>query len=924
MRNIRLYIGGIRADLDSKVNLPFTFETSKADMPTAVKNSYSKTISLPATENNRTLFGGLWHLDSMVLNAGRGIGNQFNPLKKVDFLLFSDEMVIERGYCQLNTIERKGRSYTFNISLFGGLGEFFYNLAYDSEGESRSMASLDFGADLGFTINAAKVQAVWDDLLNGNFPTIAFVPMHNGVPDSIDADKALISGGGLPASVVDGGATYGAKDGYLLAKLNRKYTEWEIRDLRSYLQRPALRLKDFILACANPANNGGWTLNLDDRFFNLQNPYYTHTYILMPQLNVEEETEDICDDGAVGTVTEQMTQEVITDVLTPASSCMTIVGNEVDMSGVASNAYLTLNIPVQAKILNLANSGDLFLSVRGTAKTYLPSLCFQAVAYDDNNSVLATSNRYVLLSKNHRNEIPSDDQAVGNLLPTKTVTCSDAQITGCFKYISGEYVFTQDETNAKEFILQIERIPRPSTVNKKVHIEITFSRTEKWQSWLGWTSSSIRLNKQRRGNASSAVYSASANLRLSVNTGQMNSLKLVEPTQYASDSYVSQQALMESMDCTPLDLLLSITKSFGLMWLQDNKSKTLSLLTRGRYYNGEVRDIHERIDYSKSMKVLPVTAESNLYTLENEYPETTLSQKYEQEYGRVYGGVKLNVGYDFTQKAVEMMDKVKLKGLVDGALNGTGYWEYFKSSNAIIPAIAEGLKLTYYYDHDGETDTKDVEYNLFSVDALNKMSSPALGVASKNEDGEESSVDIAPALVFFTGIRLEDNFALSDDVSAMATLNNNPCWIWKRPFLPARVPLFRRVAEFSGEVYSLDFGTPKEKYYTSEFSLAPEQALFARFWEDYLTDLLSRDTKKVTCNVIFPPHLDMREEMRCFYLFDRSLWVLNKVTDYDPSKTESVKCEFIRVLSAEAYHTNGQGGNRGDFNDDFNNSFDNL
>ena len=53
--------------------------------------------------------------------------------------------------------------------------------------------------------------------------------------------------------------------------------------------------------------------------------------------------------------------------------------------------------------------------------------------------------------------------------------------------------------------------------------------------------------------------------------------------------------------------------------------------------------------------------------------------------------------------------------------------------------------------------------------------------------------------------------------------------------------------------------------------------------------------------MVFPPHLDMRQEMRHFYLFDRSLWVLNKITDYDPTKTQSVKCEFIRVLNKEAY-----------------------
>ena len=137
----------------------------------------------------------------------------------------------------------------------------------------------------------------------------------------------------------------------------------------------------------------------------------------------------------------------------------------------------------------------------------------------------------------------------------------------------------------------------------------------------------------------------------------------------------------------------------------------------------------------------------------------------------------------------------------------------------------------------------------------------------------------------------------------MATLNGSPCWIYDESRAAARIPRFCRVATFSGETYSLDFGTPRMTYYISEVGLAPEQAVYSRYWERYLTDLLSRDTKKVECYVVFPPHLDMREEMRKFYLFDRSLWVLNKITDYDPTKSETVKCEFIRVIAKDSYLT---------------------
>lgn len=886
MRNIRLYIGGIRADLDSSVTIPFTFQTSDAEMPTSVKNSYSKTVSLKGTETNLLLFGNLWHLDNLVINSGSGIQEEFNPMKRVDFLLFVDEMIVERGYCQLNAINRKGRDITFSVSLFGGLGEFFYNLQTDSDGEKKTLAELDFGGDLSFQINKTYVQSNWDDILGGTLPTITFVPMANGVPKRMDGDKLLIKGGGLPSTYTEGGNTYTVKDGYLLAKGNRKYTEWEVGDLRSYLQRPALRLKDFVAACCDPNNNGGWAVNLDPSFFDSTNPYYEKTYILLPQLNVSEETEDICDDGTFGAKSFQLTASTVQGDLTPTSSCMTLAGEYVDMSADASNAYLSVTLPVQVRIASGTNYGDLYSNVRFSGRTIAYCNTIQAVAYDDQGNIVGRSPRYVFACKNHHNEVQ-------NLLkPTAAVATSDAVVEGVYKYSGGRYLFVQDGTNANTFALQIEKIPRPSSILHRVKIRVYC------QNYL----TTLRTNP--RGNESSLTpINAYSALWQDILGNSANTLKSIQPTQYASDSWVYQKDLLASLETTPLELLLSITKRFGLMWVQDNQEKTVSLYKRENYYTGKMNDIHDRVDYSKGLKVTPVAAKSNNYILADEDVETTLELAYRSSYGREYGEVRLKVGYDFGQEKVEMMEKCKLKEIVDGALSGSGYWVYRNGAGVLPSAIADGMKVTYYRDNGGQTETKDVDYNLFNVTAVTKYNAPALGCACKSDDGEETAVEVAPALVFVQGGQVEGTWHLTDDVSAMATLNNAPCWLWDENLAAARVPRFGRVATFNGETYSLDFGTPRETYYIPEVSLAPEQAIYHRYWETYLTDLLSRDTKVAECYVVFPPHLDMRQEMRKFYLFDRSLWVLNKITDYDPTKEQSVKCEFIRVINREAYHT---------------------
>ena len=910
MRTIRLYIGGIRADLDSSITIPFTFQTSQAEMPTAVKNSYSKTVTLVGSETNLRLFSGLWRLDSLVTNASSGIGIDFNPMKRVGFQLFVDEMVVERGYCQLNAINRKGRDITFSISLFGGLGEFFYNLQTDDDGEKRNLASLDYGTDLGFKINASEVQQNWDDILADNRPSVTFVPMHNGVPKNMDGDKMLIKGGGLPSSITDGGNTYAAKSGYLLAKMNRKYTEWEIGDLRSYLQRPALRVKDFIDAIADPNNNGGWKVHLDHSFFNKKNPYYWDTYMLLPQLNVEEETEDICDDGKITAFSDYPTTTLKTRQLAPTSGCLTISSNYIDMSAYASNAYLKLSLPVQLALTGQANVGPLYMTNRVSHHTENKAICMMAAAWDDDGNLLAVSPRYVFTSKSHRNEI-GDLQAPPAPQPT-----SDAQIAGYFAYSGGEYKFRLDEYNSDTFALTIDKIPRPSSTQHKVQIIFYLQMT---------TAGIPTLNTLRIGYNASNVYVSNTQFSARGLNNSNNAVTLVQPTQYASDSTVTQEALFGSLENTPLEILLSYTKRFGLMWVQENQNKEVSLLTRNSYYTGETVDIHEKIDYSKGLKVTPVTAESNNYVLGDQTTESTLAEAYLSRYGRNYGEVRLKTGYDFGKDKVEMFEKCEFREVVDGALTGSGYWAYSNANGELPSPIADGMKVTYYRDSGGQTYTKDIEYNLFTVSSVSKKNSPALGCASKADDGEETAEEVAPALVFVQGGQVPGNWHLTDDISAMALLNNAPCWIWDTSLSAADVPKFGRVATFDDETYSLDFGTPKETFYIPEISLAPEQAIYSRWWEQYLADLLSRDTKKVECYVVFPPHLDMRQEMRKFYLFDRSLWVLNKVTDYDATKVQPVKCEFIRVLDREAYHSDeavDPGMGRSFKKDAYNNSYE--
>ena len=90
---------------------------------------------------------------------------------------------------------------------------------------------------------------------------INFAPTYNGYPDSIDADKAIMNFNGLTgfsSSVTIDNKTYSTNGGYALATLPAKLMAEEVRDYRSYLQTPVIRVKNIIVAYTIMAMKLNW------------------------------------------------------------------------------------------------------------------------------------------------------------------------------------------------------------------------------------------------------------------------------------------------------------------------------------------------------------------------------------------------------------------------------------------------------------------------------------------------------------------------------------------------------------------------------------------------------------------------------------------------------------------------------------------
>ena len=74
-RSVHLFIGGMEVEFKTSPDILYNFKIDDVTSPAAVKNTYSKTISIPSTRNNDKIF------DNFFNNDYRTTGTNFDAAK---------------------------------------------------------------------------------------------------------------------------------------------------------------------------------------------------------------------------------------------------------------------------------------------------------------------------------------------------------------------------------------------------------------------------------------------------------------------------------------------------------------------------------------------------------------------------------------------------------------------------------------------------------------------------------------------------------------------------------------------------------------------------------------------------------------------------------------------------------------------------
>lgn len=698
-RRISLYIAEQLCDLDDDALVLLNVQREDLNNPAIMLNSYSQAVTLPGTAVNDIIFGHYFRAD-------HSVAGNYNPLVRVPFSIFDETGdILASGYCKLLSVKMAGQIHTYEVQLYGSFGEFIYGLAYDADGNKKTLASLDYlgGGDteLDFTINATAVQNAWARLGGDTskpkmWDVINFAPCYNGIPDGeFDAGKALADASDLGLTIPTGYTA--STGGYVLLDFPQDVDEWAAKDLRSYLQRPVLSVWALLQAISNPANNGGWTLDLSDINSNAEWPYY-HMWLtrpLLPSLGTYKQT--------AGSITATAT--------TPSTSGPVLISIALANVPAGTDVTLRSSFALQVNLSSAPGQGTMYTGKEMLPFTEYRDVWFlQSVGYASDNSVVAASPVTIFgPDLSHVSDLAkfAEDCGFTPTLPTGQTAeylahsgFDSNALTGSGTAFSTQGAFSLEMTGK-------------NMDNAKVLV--TRGRMY-WKPLVGKVDSIQNLATLYTSEDSGATGYAEAD---SLATGVVLSASTQSSSTLRSGATITKQMLL-STEGTPADYLLAICKSFGLYILADGASKTARILRRDTLFQNETIDLTDRVDTSQEIELEPIAFDAKWYDWKHENVGGAFVTEYKATEGRDYGAQRVNTGYDFDASAKNVLDGVVLKGAA--AVRDSGpFWNYIEEAR-LVSISPTAVQTGYIILADGSLTTlATYDVNSYDVSGYDKV-----------------------------------------------------------------------------------------------------------------------------------------------------------------------------------------------------------
>ena len=926
-RTYELYINGTLADIATDALVLMNYKQTDATAPAAIFNSWSQSVALPRTSKNNTIFDHIFR-DDHITTSGK-----FNPLVRTPFVIYSQTgEILESGYLKLTEITET----QYSATLYGGLGGFLFGLMYNPDGSKRSLADLVYtvGGDeheFDFKITRDAVRQAWRHI--GNLEAhalpwdyINFAPSYNGLPGGDFNSKRAFCPSGCYGVTGNDGAGYKDRKGHVLVDLVNDVDEWAANDLRSYQQRPVISMKAIIDALCVAANNGGYTVNLDDSFFNGSNPYYEKLWLTLPKFDGLKMQSVKGTEAIVWNITATADDETYTQDLEHGSLG---VGSKYKV-----NVKLSPKAVTETALTGTFSMAKNYPDVYPYNMLYRNVILYQLVCYDAENNVVGGSLVSCITSKAVDHGIWQETRSLADLLvicgtgvyghpakfkPEYNPTGNIADLAGT-EYI-GDMVFdnsTVGDFDGGDVVLECEAYNVSRVELHICPVGVQNDNINNTASGLGRITS---LFDKTQDVEYPTTYDADQDADNNVE---------YENSSYISSGVSINKALLLGGTQTPADYLLSYLKTFGLYMTYNAATRAVGIMTRASFYNGSDIDLSERIDVT-TRKSQPFALTSRWY--EWAAPVSgRFADYYRDVYNREYGMARVNTGFEFDASHNEVLKDCVFNGAAEVLHRNKYFVRVTQDSKAVPSPFLDGGKYTLWngaeeakqYDVTCPDDSAYIEYINQTFPGYDYTLLPKPEFCD-NDGKALSGEDVLLLYDSSNGTNYYSRMTLTDDNSLMALYNEGaPCYLLGQWTIPANkkytindgseateklyMPRFRRFLTGSSSpmvaTHALDMAVASE-IDQPQITVPADKAIYPRMWASYITDKMNVDTKVVTCKVDLRGFQVGQDLLRKFYYFDGSVWVLNQIKNHVVGGDDLTECEFIKVKDKTNY-TNGQ------------------
>ena len=944
-RKIELYINGSLADIATDALVLMNYKQTDATAPAAVFNSWSQSVVLPRTSRNNVIFDHIYRADH-VTQSGK-----FNALARTPFAIYNEQgEILESGYLKLTDMDE----VQYSATLYGGLGGFLFGLMYNADGSKRSLADLVYtvGGDeheFDFMITREAVREAWRHVTGLEahatpWDYINFAPCYNGLPGGdFNSKRAFCSTNCYGVSPSDGEG-HSSRAGHVMVDLVNNVDEWAANDLRSYQQRPVVRVKAVLDAICNSLNNGGYSVTLDSTFFNSNNPYYQKAWLTLPKL---DEIQLPIESGS-GT----------DNIEAPATGALpaydtTHIKDTVVHGPWENDARRTTKHDISVTFNPSVGVGGDYEARLGAWQTGNPGaytlhrlvVMYQLIVYDSDGFIVNASKVAATTTRPLGNGVILEPTVSPKDFVNKYNMPLGTQYNSYYpEFLDFNEAFEDQMYNGDLYLMGSSGDVTPkvladdggNVIPVTLHIPdaMDVHRVVLRTTYLAAYTQSGDAYQYHQELITALPYHATPTAAGYTLT-DVNFEDGVVSYSYESGGTVHSgasinKAILLGGTQTPADYLLSYLKTFGLYMTYNPATKAVGIMTRASFFNGGDVNLEGKIDVT-TRRSAPFAVASRWYEWSADV-EGRFADYYKDVYNKEYGMARVNTGFEFDASHNDVLKDCIFKGAAE-VLHRNKYFVRVRQNSKDVPSpFLDGGKYTLWGGDESvaqldvvcPNDTASIEYVNVFYPGYDYRFLPKPEFCDK----DNKAIGGADVLLLFDsgiGTGYYSRMTLTDDNGLMTLYNEGaPCYLLGQSTIPANkkytindgevaseklhMPRFRRFMTGGSSpmvaTHALDMAVPSE-IDQPQITVAADKAVYARGWANYIADKMNVDTKVLTCKVNLHGLQVGQDLLRKFYHFGGSVWVLNQIKNYVIGGDGLTECEFIKVKDKTNY-TNGQ------------------